>query len=254
MSAAVQLWHREASIEPYYHDELVTIYHGDARKIVPELYQDDFTCLVIDPPYDDDELVEWSSTLGRFQSELVFTDPRHLGAITSLFGPPVWVFTWDTMAGWSVGPSRPVTQTKFALWYGALDQYDRDAVLWGEAPEFRDHPSTKQVPLDGRRLTDLWRESLRWLHNPSAGNGSAGTERFAKRQGESVMRHAKPVGWLRCLIGNTAGPYGSILDPFMGSGTTLEAAIQLQRHAVGIDINEEACWHAARRCAQKVLF
>lgn len=241
----------------YYQDDFVTLYHGDARLIYPELDHpwldlDDVGCLILDPPYDDAELVEWSGTLRRFESELVFTDPRNLGSVTSLFGPPAWVFTWDTMAGWSVGPRRPVTQTKFALWYGAIDQYERDGVLWGEAPPARNHPSTKQVPLDGRRLTDLYRESLRWLHYPGAGNGSAGSERFGKRQGESVLRHAKPVGWLRCLIGNTSAG-GAVFDPFSGSGSSLQAAKELGRKAIGIEISEAACEFTVRRLAQESL-
>lgn len=236
---------------PYYRDELVTIYHADCREVISEVF-DRFGCYVIDPPYDDPDLFEWASNLPRCESEIVFTDPRHLGDITSLFGPPVWVFTWDTMAPWSVGPRRPLTQTKFALWYGAMDEYDRDAVLWGEAPEAKNHPSTKQTPLDGRRLTDMWKESLRWLHHPGAGSGSAGTERFGSRQGNDAMRHAKPVGWVRCLIGNTST--GPIFDPFLGSGTTIEAAVSLGRTVVGVDIDEACCEMAASRCAQGVLF
>jgi site-specific DNA-methyltransferase (adenine-specific) len=237
---------------PYYEDNHVTIYHADCREVYGLLNLDDVGCLILDPPYDEDELFVWAAGLRRFESEFVFTDPRHLGDVTSWFGPPVWVFTWDTMSPWTVGPSRPLTQTKFALWYGALDEYDRDAVLWGDAPRVRAHPSTKQQPLDGRRLTDLWRESLRWLHNPSAGTG--GAERFSRRQGEHALKHAKPVGWMRCLIGNTSSPEALVLDPFMGSGSSLRAAKDTGRRAIGIDVDERCCEFAAKRMAQEVLF
>lgn len=242
-------------MKPYYEDELVSLYCGDAVELVlGGRLRVEPGVVVVDPPWDDEILVEKSAAIAGATlapSRLVFTDPRRFGDVVRVFGAPAWVFTWDTMNQWSAGPRRPIMQTKHCAWYGDLDSYRRDATLWGDAPEARDHPSTQQTPLDGRRLTDLWRESLRWLHNPSAGSGSAGTERFSKRQGDAVLRHAKPVGWLRCLIGNCSD--GLVFDPFAGSGSALRAAKDLGRPAVGIEISEEACEHIVRSLAQEVL-
>lgn len=238
-------------MKPYYEEGGITIYLGDAREGWEASFApgDAAGCVIFDPPWDQEDLMELP--LPDTESTLVFTDPRRLGQAVTYFGPPTWVFTWDTMSGWTTGPSRPVQQTKQCLWYGDIDRYHRDEVLWGEAPPERDHPTTKQVPLDGRRLTDLWRESLRWLHHPTAATGAAGTERFGTRQGESFMRHAKPLGWFRCLIGNTSD--GLVFDPFMGTGTSLVAARDLGREAIGTDIDERACEYAASRLAQQTL-
>lgn len=61
----------------------------------------------------------------------------------------------------------------------------------------------------------------------------------------SVLFSAFPDGW---YVGQT------ILDPFMGSGTTLEAARMSGRKAIGIEIEEKYCEIAAKRLAQETLW
>ena len=63
----------------------------------------------------------------------------------------------------------------------------------------------------------------------------------------------KPLGLMQWCIGLASEPK-TIIDPFMGSGTTLEAAKLEGRKAIGIEINESYCEIAANRLAQGVLF
>ena len=77
-----------------------------------------------------------------------------------------------------------------------------------------------------------------------------------KRAGDSSNRKflhptQKPLEIMRWCVSES--PKGTILDPFMGSGTTLRAAKDLGRRAIGIEIEERYCEIAAQRCRQEVL-
>ena len=63
----------------------------------------------------------------------------------------------------------------------------------------------------------------------------------------------KPEPLMGQLIEVVTPPGGTVLDPFMGSGTTLRAAKAYGRNAIGIEAEERYCEIAARRCAQEVL-
>ncbi len=114
-------------------------------------------------------------------------------------------------------------------------------------------------------LTFPWKLSFEEIY--VIGNG------FRGRRDESVLRghrvftwesgpaldgngrkhpNEKPVSLCGYLISKTDAH--TILDPFMGSGTTLRAAKDLGRRAIGIEIEEKYCEIAAKRLSQGVLF
>ena len=74
-----------------------------------------------------------------------------------------------------------------------------------------------------------------------------------KRDAENVYHPTqKPVAVMRRAIGNHDAEV--VLDPFMGAGSTLRAAADLGRRAIGIEVEERYCEIAAERLRQKTLF
>lgn len=73
------------------------------------------------------------------------------------------------------------------------------------------------------------------------------------RQAPDDHPSPKPEQVMRRLVEVVTTAGQTVLDPFMGSGTTLRAAKDLGRRAIGIELEERYCEIAAKRCAQEVL-
>lgn len=208
-------------VTPYYQDDAVAIYHGDCREWMP-----DADVLVTDPPYG----IRYSPHKNRkkawanknFAGDTVVTgdgsafDPGSLLKYRAivLFGANHYAHLLPPSAAWIVWDKRDgMTSNNFA---------DCELV-WTNLPD------------NARVFRHQWNGALR-----------------ASERGEPrVHPTQKPLVLMRWILERC--PPGTILDPFMGSGTTLVAAKSLNRKAVGIEIEERYCEIAARRCSQEVL-
>ena len=213
-------------IKPYYCQDGITIYHGDSREILGGGQLSAIGLIVTDPPYG------MSYCSNRSPKHL------HLGGIQGDQSYPEWIFyeltyrvgmcvfcRWDNLQ--TIPPPK-----SFIVWdkgvhsMGDLKhEFGRqwEGVAFYPGPE---HEFTK-------RPSDVIR---------------------ASRVTPGDMQHPtqKPIECITPLI--LCHPVGMILDPFMGSGTTLEAAKLTGRPAIGIEIEERFCEIAARRLSQGNLF
>jgi site-specific DNA-methyltransferase (adenine-specific) len=224
-------------VTPYYEDDWVTIYHGDCRDLIPQVTAD---ALITDPPY------------GVGMGEAV--DPR---AGTGSFGLRRFPYLTheDT---YEVFVADVVPRLNLAL-----ARVRRAAIFTG--PHITEQAKPDVIggvycPSGVGRHKWGFKTLLPVLFygvHPrlQRGEGATGATTFQSSATAEVNGHPcpKPLAWMRWLVDLASLPGETVLDPFAGSGTTLRAAKDHNRRAVGIELEERYCEIAARRCAQDVF-
>ena len=220
-------------MRPYYSHAGIRIFHGDCRELLPELKAD---VLVTDPPYG----VNLNTDSTRFsggtpesikQRGQGRADHIRLAGDDEPFDPRL-LLTFGTKRqiiwGWNNFPNL-LPSGACLVWVKRNDE------------------------AFGSFLSDA---ELAWM---SVG---CGVFCFKDVSGNSGLRNEssngrqhptqKPESLLRWCL-KFSKPSETVIDPFMGVGTTLRAAKDLGRHAIGIEMEERYCEVAARRMSQDVL-
>ncbi len=202
-------------MKPYYEHGGITIFHGDCREILPSLKTD---MLVTDPPYGMAYKSGWSARPIAGDADVSVRD----AALALWEGPAVVFGRWDC--------PRPQNVRALLIWdKGEWPGMGDLKFPWG--------PSHEEIYIIGEGFTGKRMGTvLRVRRMPGA---------------QQVHPNEKPPEVLQVLIERC--PEGIVLDPFMGSGATLQAAKDLGRRAIGIEIEERYCEIAAKRLAQEVL-
>lgn len=234
----------------YYQDDYVTLYHGDCRDVIPHITA---TNLVTDPPY------------------AVAADGSMLGFLSP---------NWDAKATHSRGyadhnPAAFISlmSETFTLAHAALPETSVHAAFCGNRTFHQMVTAAERAgfaPLDvlvfasqgvakststlapSHELVSLLRKGGPVQINPDWKQRN----RFdisKPRRMESDHLTSKPLSWMRALIELLTAPDAVVLDPFAGGGSTLVAARELGRRAIGVELEEKYCEITARRLSQEVL-
>ena len=197
-------------MQPYYEHAGITIYHGDCREILPGF---DSFVLVTDPPYGVN--FNGKNTKHTTRRDDGYTIPD------SDIGPDVVRMALLKAARGLVFPGS-------RLMFKYPEPDDVAAVYC---------PSGAGI---GRWGFTCFHPVLLYGKRPSSALYPCGIESFDTAQED---RHpcAKPLRWMKWAVALATNENETILDPFMGSGTTLVAAKNLGRKAIGIEIEERYC-------------
>lgn len=239
---------------PYWSDDTCALYLGKSEEILLEL-----AACIADPPYGQTSL-EWD----RWPTGWPTWIAAHTSTLWCFGSLGMFGHHWTefTAAGWK--DSHDVVWEKHNGSGFQNDRFKRvheQAQLWYRG---RWEDQRHQVPTTPDATARTLRRKQRPTHMGEIGNGPYASQDGGPRLMRSVIRvrsmHGraihpteKPVGILQPLIEFSTAPGDLVLDPFAGSGSTLEAARLTGRRAVGIERHEPYAEAAALRLSQGVL-
>lgn len=220
-------------IKPYYAEPGIEIYNADCRDVIPQLESVDH--VITDPPYDDKETHKKHLSTAAYRNKLGFKGltENSLLDIVNLWLPITkrWsVFTCD----WHY--MQALHETGFLIRFGIWRKPDGSPQFTG------DRPGTG------------W-EAVAIMHNEKKKRWNRGGKHafWQFPCDRSYHPTQKPLALYKAFIADFTSQNDLILDPFMGSGTTLRACKDLPRRAIGIELNRAYCDTAIKRLQQEVL-
>jgi site-specific DNA-methyltransferase (adenine-specific) len=246
-------------MKPYYDEDGIRIYHGQALGVMLDLPDESVDIAVTSPPYNMG-LVPGGNGRGMYRPGA----SNKAGRFRDGYGTHDDAMPQDDYDEWQ---RRCLTEMWRIVRYGVFYNH-RPRVEHGRlrVPLSWDYgPAVLRQIITWDRLTGIdvnlrafctrgeWimvfaKEGFRLVSHSASGMGDVWQLGIAREKGHpAVFPLALPT---RCIEATGAT---SVLDPFMGSGTTLRAAKNLGCNAIGVDIEERFCETAAERLAQGVL-
>lgn len=236
-------------MKPYYDDGTCVIYHGDCRDVLPTLA--DVDLVLTSPPYNLSG--DGNSPSGTYFRNLADGYGAHSDAMPHAeyveWQHEVLRLCWASLSDngaifYNHKPRVGGNAVRLPMELVPPELSIRQIVTWDRGSGFNRQftyfvPTYEWVLLIcrpgfrtvTRSVDDVWRIP------------------FESDKGE----HPAPFPLQLALTAVGATSAQTVVDPFSGSGTTLRAAKDLNRRAIGIEINERYCEIAAKRLGQEVL-
>jgi site-specific DNA-methyltransferase (adenine-specific) len=242
-------------VNPYYEEKNITIYHADWREALTQVKGNSVGMLCTDPPFGTtnlewDRKVDWRYfwpcveqlckfyavmalfSSGQFTHDLIATNRKNFR----------YELIWEKAmpVGFLSANKRPLRAHENILIFTSAYQ---QSVYNSQLIKGKMHIVSKTGTLPGHygtfrrlppRMTNKWHPRSILRFNKGLNN-------------RGLHPTQKPLELMLWLVRSYSNPRHLILDPFMGSGTTLLAAKLSGRRAVGIDSNEKFCETAAQR-------
>ena len=219
---------------PYYQDDRVTLYHGDCREITEWLAAD---VLVTDPPYG----IAYAAVAGSRMHRDIANDHDFTTteAAVETWGPRDMALfaSHGSLVRTHALVTDRLSRVRVAVWHKAN--------LMGASPG---NPWLADVEFVVMGVTEYPKRPTSAVITARA---NVGNPAWVTRHNAYLHPTQKSLDGMESLI--SAMPPGAIADPFAGSGSTLVAAKQLGRHAIGVELEERYCEVIAKRLAQDVL-
>jgi len=248
------------ALTPYYEQDGVTIYHGDCRDLLP--LPEPVDHVITDPPYSRDVYVRAARVTATDKGYSARELKRRGESLRKMGAGEIGVMD-DGMRSYVAEAISRITK-RWAIvfsdvetcheWRIELQQRGMRYVRTGvwvkpdAMPQMSgDRPGTGFEPATICHAHGLMR--MRWNGGGRPAVWTYGTCKVDRPDHPCP----KPEPLMCELVTLFTDPDETILDPFMGSGTTLVAAKRLGRKAIGIELEEKYCEIAAKRLAQGAL-
>jgi len=246
-------------MKPYYEHGGITIYHGDCREVLPSLEESSIDLVLTDPPYghnnnNGDLAHRWEDALGiRKTTEadarpITNDGPEANELVLAVFPLLKRAMKPGSCCCCCCGGGGPDPQfARWSLWMDEAIGF-KQAVVWDKGGLGMGWHYRRNYEL--MLVAEKPGAACKWY----GGNIQANVVRINGIK-PTIDDHPtpKPIDLFLLFVRLHSLEGDLVLDPFMGGGTTLRAAKDLGRSAIGIDVEERWCEMAANRLSQEVF-